>query len=820
MGDLLQDVRYAIRVLLKHPGFSAIAIVTLALGIGVNSLMFSLVDAVLFRPLPVRAPERLLRIGTTFGSGATSGISYPMLRDFREQSDAFVGIAGFSGGNVVNLGASDEQLDRVPAALVSGNFFSLLGVRPEVGRLISQADDITPGSHPVVVLSDAYWRRRFHADPHVVGRSVRMNTHVFTIVGVAPAGFHGLDLQDVPDVWMPTSMLLEASPNMAQFKPFERRGFSWVEAIARLKDGVTPAQGAAQLNTIRTRVVQELKVPDTQHQRVTATPLAASTIASEGRQNVRRTSWVLMGVAGLVLLIACAVVSGLLIVRAEQRHREMAVRFAIGATRGRVLRQLLTESLLLSVSGAVLGVLLAVWGADVFRVVSTGAFSLPVKAASPVLASRVLWITALLALASTVLFGGLPARAASRTSLMGAMKGEGGLRHGRSQGFALREAFVVIQVALSALLLVGAGLLLRTLGKASQVDLGFDTRNALVISLDVSKSGYTPERGHHFYDELLARVRELPGVTSAAIARHVPLSDPGMVTSVELTHFTPPDGQEPDVAFTSVTPEYFKTLGMHLKRGRDFGPEDGLGQQAVIVNQAFVDRFWRGLDPLAQRVKNFGDNGSEVVGVVANAKLISVRDEGVPMLYVPFNAFYTPNTNLVLRTRADAGAVLAAARSIVQRLDRNVPVYRARSLEEQVAVSLGQERTIAGLLTAFAALALLLAAVGLYGVISHMTQIRAHEFGVRLTLGALPTDVLRLVVGQGARLALVGMALGLAAAAMASRVLSTLLYGVGPTDALTFACIGGVLLLVAVAASAIPALRASLVNPVKTLRYE
>jgi predicted permease len=343
-----------------------------------------------------------------------------MLRDFREQSDAFVGIAGSSGGNVVNLGASDEQPDRVPAALVSGNFFSLLGVRPEVGRLISQADDITPGSHPVVVLSDAYWRRRFHADSRVVGRSVRMNTHVFTIVGVAPAGFHGLDLQDVPDVWMPTSMLLEASPNMAQFKPFERRGFSWVDAIARLKDGVTPAQGAAQLNTIRARVAQELKLPDTQHQRVTATPLAASAIASEGRQNVRRTSWVLMGVAGLVLLIACAVVSGLLIVRAEQRHREMAVRFAIGATRGRVLRQLLTESLLLSVSGAVLGVLLAVWGADIIRVVSTGAFSLPVKAASPVLASRVLWITALLALASTVLFGWLPARAASRTSLMGA----------------------------------------------------------------------------------------------------------------------------------------------------------------------------------------------------------------------------------------------------------------------------------------------------------------------------------------------------------------------------------------------------------------
>ena len=820
MGDLLQDVRYAIRVLAKRPGFTAIAIVTLALGIGVNSLMFSLVDAVLFRPLPVRASERLLRVGTTFGSHASSGVSYPMLEDFREQSEAFVGLAGSSDGNVVYVRANDEQPERVPATLVSGNFFSLLGVRPALGRLISEPDDVTPGGHPVMVLSDAYWRRRFGADPHVVGSSVRMNTQAFTVVGVAPAGFHGLDLQDVPDVWIPVSMMLQVSPNMAQFKPFERRGFSWLDVIARLRDGVTPAQAEAQLNTIRTRAARELKLDDTRQERVTATPLAASTIDPEGRRNVRRTSWVLMGVAGLVLLIACAVVAGLLLVRAEQRHREVAVRFAIGATRGRVFRQLLTESLLLSGAGAVLGVLLAVWGADVFRVVSTDAFPLPVKAASPVLASRVLWITGFFALAATALFGWLPARAASRTSLMGAIKGESGFRHGRSRGFTLREAFVVVQVALSALLLVGAGLLLRTLGKAAHVDLGFDTRNSLVVSLDVSKSGYAPERGRQFYDELLASVRALPGVTSAAIGRHVPLSDPGMMTSVELTHFTAPAGTEPSVAFTSVTPDYFKTLGVTMERGRDFNAQDGLGPQVIIANRAFVEHFWPGLDPLQQRVLNFGDKGSEIVGVVANAKLISIRDESVPMLYVPFNAFYTPNTNLLLKTRGDATTVLAAVRSIVQRLDRNVPLYRARTLEEQVALSLAQERMIAGLLAAFAALALVLAAVGLYGVISYTTQIRTKEFGVRLTLGALPTDVLGLVVGQGTRLALVGIAFGLAAAAMASRALTALLFGVSPTDVLTFACIGGVLLLVAVAASAIPALRAARVNPVQTLRYE
>jgi predicted permease len=821
MRDLLQDVRYAIRVLAKRPGFTAIAIVTLALGIGVNSLMFSLVDAVLFRPLPVRAPERLLRIGTTFGSNrASSGISYPLLKDFREQSDAFVGLAGFSGGNIVHVGANQEQPERVPATVVSGNFFSLLGVGPTVGRLISEADDATPGGHPVLVLSDAYWKRRFGADPRVVGSSVRMNSHAFTVVGVAPAGFHGVDLQDVPDVWIPVSMLLEVSPNLAQFKPFERRGFAWLEGIARLEDGVTPEQGAAQLNTIRSRVARELKVENAEQERVTATPVAASTFSSEGRQNVRRISWVLMGVALMVLLIACAVASGLLLVRAEQRQREVAVRFAVGATRSRVMRQLLTESLLLSGAGAVLGVLLAVWGADIFRAVSTDTFPLPVKASSPVLASRVLWLTGLLALASTALFGWLPAWTASRTSLMDAMKRDSGFRHGRSRRVPLREAFVVTQVALSAMLLVGAGLLLRTLGNAAHVDLGFDTRNALAISVDVSKSGYTRERGRQFYDELLARVHALPGVTSAAISRLVPVGDPGMATSVEVTHFTAPEGQEPMVAFTSVTPDYFETLGLRLERGRDFDARDGAESQVIIVNRAFADRFWPGLDPLQQRVVNFGDKGSEVVGVVSDARLTSIRDTAVPMLYVPFNAFYTPNTNLLLKTRGDAGTVLAAVRSIVQQLDRSVPLYRVRTLEEQVALSLGQERMIAGLLSAFAALALVLAAVGLYGVISYATQIRTKEFGVRMALGAIPADVVRLVVAQGTRLAILGVAIGLAAAALASRVLSTLLFGVSPTDSLTYGCIGVVLLLVALAASAIPALRASLVSPVKTLRYE
>ena len=821
MSGVLNDLRYALRVLAKAPGFTVIAVVTLALGIGVNSVMFSLVDAVLFRPLPVEKPEQVVRIGMTYDSGASGGVAYPLYKDFQQQADAISGLAAFSGDNTVHLGAGDDQPDRVTATVVSGNYFSVLGVKPAAGRLLNEHDDVTPGGHPVLLLSDAYWRRRFGGDPNVIGTSVRMNTHAFTIVGVTPRGFHGTELQAVPDVWIPVAMILQVTPNLAQFKPFERRGFTWLDTVARLKDGVSAEQAAAQLNTIHSRVVQELKLDGEKGWRVTTIPLAASTIGSEGRQNVRQTSWVLMGVAGLVLLIACAVAAGLLLVRGEQRQREIAVRFAIGASRGRVVRQLLAESFLLAGVAAVLGVFLAVWGADFFTGISPQTFPLPAKATSPILESRVLWFTGALVLICTAVFGLLPSWKASQANLMAAIKRDGAFGHNRGRWFSLRNTFVVTQVALSAVLLVGAGLLLRTLGKAAEVNLGFETRNGLVISLDASKSGYTRERGQQFYKDLVERVRELPGVRSAAISRHIPVGDSGMITSVELTNFTAPGGKDPLVSFASVSPGYFQTIGIAIERGRDFNAQDGLTpQQVIIANRAFADRFWPGIDPLQQRVLNFGEKGAEVIGIVANAKLMSIREEPTPMLYVPVNAFYTPNTNLLVRTERNARAAIPAITAIAQGLDRNVPLFRIRTLEDQLALSLGQERMIAGLLSAFASLALILAAVGLYGVISYTTQIRTREFGVRLALGALPADVLRLVLGQGARLTLVGLAIGLAVAAGTSRVLASLLFGVGGTDAATYLAIAGVLLAATTAAAAIPARRAARVNPMATLRDE
>lgn len=823
MTNLISDLRYALRVLAKNPGFTAIAVVTLALGIGVNSVMFSLVDAVLFRSLPVEQPEQLVRIGMTNERGVDlGGVSYPLLKDLAREADALAGLAGSAAGSQVNLSAGEEQAERVTAATVSGNYFAVLGVKPAAGRLLNEQDDTTPGGHPVLVLSEAFWKRRFGGDPRVIGSAVRMNTSAFTIVGVAARGFHGVNLESVPDIWAPLTMTLQTSPNVAQFKPYERRGFTWIDLIGRLNHGASAAQARTQLDTINTRINQELKL-DTKgdrYDRFQVLSLASATLEPGRQQEVTRTSWILIGVTALVLVIACAVAGGLLLVRGEQRQREVAVRRALGASRGRIVRQLLTESFLLSTSAAVLGILFAVWSADLFLRIAPATFPLATGAATPVLESRVMWFTGALAFVCTFAFGLLPAWKASQANIFETMKLDSALATGRRRWFSLRNSFVVVQVALSAVLLVGAGLLLRTLGEATRVNLGFDPQNALVISLDVSKSGYDRERGRQFYAQLLDRVRQLPGVRSAAVSRHVPVQGAGMITSVELTNFTPPAGNEPRVMFTPVSPDFFRTLGIPLERGRDFTRADEEGTSMLMVNRAFADRFWPGRDPLRERVLNFGEKGAEVIGVAADVKQTSIRESAEPMIYVSDFAFYMPGTSLVVRTTGDPRAALAAVTGVVRSLDKNVPLFRVRTLTEHVGMALGQERVIAALLAAFGLLALILAGIGLYGVIAYTTQIRTREFGIRLALGAYPGDLLRLVLRQGAWLATTGVMIGLAVAASASRVLTSMLFGVSATDNLTFAAIAVVLLVVALGASAIPARRAARVDPIATLRSE
>lgn len=818
----MNDLRSAFRQLRRNPAFTAAAVLALALGIGVNSVMFSLVDAVLFRSLPVRDPEQLVRIGMTDEAGlGLGGVSYPQLLDLRREVDAFSGIVGTSDGALINLSVADQPAERVIASSVTGNYFDVLGLVPAAGRLLGSADDVTPGAHPVLVLSESFWKRRFASDPAIVGSAVRMNTHLFTVVGVAPRGFHGTNLDEVPDVFLPLTMAEVVSPNIAQFKPFVRRGFTWVHPFGRLKGGVLASAALAQLDTVNTRIIRELKLSTEgdRYTRFRVLPMSDAIVEPSRLGEVTRSSWLLIGVTGLVLVIACSVAAGLLLVRGEQRQRELAVRLAVGASRPRLVRQLLAESFLISLAASLVGLGLADWTTSLFLGLAPSTFPLPVAAATPILESRVLWFTAGLALLATLVFGLLPALKASKPDLASAMKLEGGGVASGPSAFSLRHAFVVVEVALSAVLLVGAGLLLRTLGEASRVDLGFDPDRALVVSLDVSKSGYNPEKGRVFYSQLLDEVRALPGVRSAAISRHVPVQSSGMITTVTLSGAVP-GAREPEVAFTPVSPDFFKTLGLRIEQGRDFARSDEGGPSILAVNRAFADRFWPGRDALRERVLNFGPKGAETIAVVADAKLTSLRESREPMIYVPVSEFYVPSTSLIVRTDTDPRSLLPAVSGVVNRLDRSVPIFRARTLREHVAQAMAQETVTASLLSAFGALALVLAGIGLYGVIGYTTQIRGREFGIRLALGASPRALLLLVLGQGAGLAAAGVALGLAVATGASRVLNSMLFGVSPTDGVTFLTIAVVLLIVAVAASAVPARRASRVDPIRALRAD
>ncbi len=818
---IMDDLRSALRQLATNPGFTAVAVLTLALGIGVNSVMFSLVDAVLFRPLPVEQPEQLVRLGLTDERGLDlGGVSYPLLKDLAREGRPLVRLAGFAGASEVNLSVGEEAAERVTADAVTGNFFPVLGVKAAAGRLLGEPDDVWPGGHPVMVLSEAFWQRRFGGDPGVVGRAVRMNTTLFTIVGVAARGFHGTSLESVPDVWIPLTMSLQSTPNLAQFVPFERRGFAWIDVVGRLADGVGAAQARAQLDQVHARVNQDLGVSteDDRYDRFRVLPLSDAVLEPGRQLEVARSSWLLIGVAAIVLVIACAVAAGLLLVRGEGRHRELALRQAVGASRGRIVRQLLVESLLLAAAAAALGLLFAQWSADLFLRLAPDSFPLATTAATPVLESRVIAFTSAVALVSTRAFGLLPAWRASGTDLTHGTRGQSAPRAGSLRSASLRGSFVVAQVALCAVLLVGAGLLLRTLGEATRVDLGFETGKALVVSMDVSKSGYDSERGQLFQAQVLDRVRQLPGVRSAALARHVPVQDASMITTVELTSFTPPPGRRPEVAFTPVSSDFFRTMGIRLEQGRDFSRSDAGGPSVLIVNRAFADRFWPGRDALAERVLNFGEQGSQVIGVAANAKQTGVRESPAPMLYVPDFAFHSPRTSLILRTSDEPRAILPAVSGVVNGLDKSVPLFRARTLEEHVGLALAQERVTAALLSGLGLLALALAGIGLYSVIAYTTEVRAREFGVRLALGASPRELLRLVLREGAGLAVTGVVIGLLVAAGASRVLASMLFGVSPTDPLTFLGIAVLLLTVALAASAIPARRAAAVDPVRTLR--
>jgi len=818
LETLWQDTRYAWRVLRRGPGFTVVAVLALALGIGANTAIFSLVDALLFRSLNLPQPEQVVRVHSTDEAHKDKfNSSYPVFADYRDQSGAFSGLAAFDQSATLHISSGQGPAQRVSAAVVSGNFFEVLGTRPALGRLLTAEDDRQLGAHPVTVLSYRLWRR-LGGSRDMVGSTLRVSGHSFTVIGVAPADFAGVNWDSFPEMWIPMAMVDVAMPEYARETPLTNRRFSWIDIVGRLRDGVSTGQAQAQLEVIAKRRTA------TQGKEADPMPLvesAASALLSDGGE-ARRVSWMLLGVVGLLLIISCAVTAGLLLVRAERRQREIAVRLAIGASAGRIFRQLLVESVLLAGLGALAGLAMAAAGSGLLVELLPPGFPIPLDSAVSILDARILGFTLTTALLAGLLFGIVPALGALRGQHNSALKEEVPMFARRLRVFAPRNVLVALQVALSVMVLAGAGLLLRTLWLASHVELGFQPDGVVLGSVDVARQGYSREKGVEFFAQLLRRLQETPGVESVALGSAVPIQASGMRMSLEIDGFQAPPDAPVNVDLVLASPNYFRTLGMPLQRGRDIAETDGgdAATLAAVVNQEFVNRYCAGRDPLGVQLRDIGPKPAVIVGVVASAKYRSVRESPRAVLYLPHAQWYRPSMTIAVRSSLDTRSAIATLAEAVSSLDKDLPLFRMGTHRAHLGSALAQERSLAGLLSVFAALALVLSSLGLYGLLSYTTQIRTREFGIRLALGAAPRDLLRMVLLQGLRTSALGLALGLLGALLAVQKISALLFGVQPTDGITFGGIALLMLVVALLASAVPARRAARVQPVRALRYE
>ncbi len=813
METLLKDVRYGFRMLVKSPGLTIVAVISLALGIGANTAIFTLVDKLLLRTLPVEQPEQLVTIASY--NGENTSFSYPLYVDYRDRNDVFSGILAYSSAA---FSLSDAgQTERITGSIVTGNYFSVLGVSPALGRFFLPDEDQTPGSHPVAVLSYGLWKRHFNLDPAAINKTISLNNFTFTIIGVAPAEFTGVVRGTSPEIYVPMMMQTEAMPSWKD--ALTARTMSWLEMIGRLSPGVTRQQAQAALAVTSDQIAQDNPMN-----------VSRDIVLGDGSkgqdymvQDVSRPLLWLMLIVGLVLLIACANVANLLLARATARRKEIAIRLAVGAARGRLIRQLLTESVLLSLSGGALGLIVARWLTDLlisFQPPNT--FSLDAS-----LDKRVLGFSLALSLLTGIIFGLAPAFQASKPDLVSALKDETS-PGGRRRRLSLRNMLVVGQVALSLVVLISAGLCVRSLQKLVAIDAGFEPARVMVMSLDLALNGYKQPQGEQFYSEMTERVSALPGVESVSLGAIVPLGGGGMRRSVKIEGYTPPPDTPPlNFNMNIIAPNYFQTLGMPLVRGRDFGPQDREGsQKVVIVNETVARRFWPDQEAVGKRLNFGGVGGSrppnfiEIIGVVKDSKYRSLTEEPQTAMFLPMAQNYLPNMALHVRTAGEAKALLAAVRREVQSLDQNLPVYNVKTLAQQKANSLYVARLAATLSGFFGAIALLLAAVGIYGVMAYSVSRRTREIGIRMALGAGRSQVMKLVMGEGIVLVALGLALGLGATFSVTRLMASLLYAVSATDPVTFIIIPVILLGVALGACAVPALRATKVDPMVALRYE
>jgi predicted permease len=809
------DLRFAARTLTRAPGFALLAIAVLALGIGANTAVFSIVDAVLFRPLTFPQPDRLVRIfAVDHPAQFVSNSSYPVYRDYRDGTRSFSGLAAYCDSVAVHVSTAGAVPERRTAALVTGNFFGVLGLEAQRGRLITAADEAAPGASPVAVLSDGCWRRAFAADPAAVGRTIRLNGHPFTVVGIAPAAFLGVSLDSLPDFWLPISMVEQAEPEWGKDLP--DRGFSWLDIVGRLKPGVSIREAQSELDVL-TAAREKGQPEDKRDPWARVLSLRDSVVYPDQAPQTSRISWILAGIVLLVLAIACADAAGLLLARSERRRREIAIRSALGASRQRIVRQLLFEALLLALGGGAAGLVIAWWLVAGIRAIAPGNFPIPLGAAAAVPNPRVLAFAIAASLVTGAVFGLLPALRASRRELVSDLKGERG--RGGSGRMPLRDGFSSAQVALSAVLLVGAGLLLRTLAAERAVAPGFDPERGVVFTLDLARQGFPAESRLATFDRILDAVRRAPGVRSAALGWMVPITNSGMIVTIDKK----PDARKRSVDLNLVGPGFFSALGSPLLAGREFRDSDTAGAPAVgIVNQALAEREWPGQNPIGKVLADVGmaKRPVTVVGLVANARFRSLREPVRPMLSVSFAQFPRPAGSVLVRTSGEAAAALSAIRTAVRGVDPELPLYGVRTLRDRVTGSLGQERLLASLLGGFAALALILSVAGIYGVVSSSVEARRREFGVRLALGADRRHVLGLVLARSVRVAGIGLAIGVPVALLAARSLSTILFGVTPADPASVAAAVAVLGSAAILSGALPARRAANTDPTESLRAE
>jgi predicted permease len=813
VSTLIADVRYSIRSLLKNPGLTLAAVLSLGLGIGANTTIFTWVQAVLLRPIPVAADPGSIRIAAMENrEGQSRSWSYPNFKDFRDRVTMMDVVA--QDDQTFNI-AVDEGAERAWGGLVSGNYFEMMGVKAAAGRLFNAQDDVTPGGHPVVVISYAYWQHRFGGDPAVVGKQVTINNTPMTIIGVAPEKFIGSFLGVAASAWAPMAMQKE----MMGGDRMNQRGNGWFQTLVRLKPGVSQAQAQAEATSIMSQLEQEYRdTNDGRRLRIvppSQAPFGAVTVLGP-------LLTILSILVALVLVIACANVANLLLSKAVSRRREIAVRLSLGASRFRLMRQLLTESMLLALIAGVGGVAIASWTMGVIM-----AFVPPVDMPIDLglqMNATTMWFALAVSVATGVVFGLAPALQASGSQTINALKEEGRSGSGGRTTGRLRAALVIAQVAVCLVLLVAATLFLRSFIAAQSLSPGFNPEHVVTASMDLFPSGYTGARHRDFQRRTIEALAAIPGVQSAAFGSRLPLGFGGnSSTSVTVDGYTPRQNEEVVIAYSTVGANYFATMGIPVREGREYLDTDTADSPRVIViNESMAKRYWPQGRALGGRLR-LGPNAYEVVGIAGDSKYGSINERPLPQLFLPLARSEPGTLRLFVRAAGDPAPMVAQVRNAIRGIDPNLPLYDARTLNEHMQIAVFAQKMAANLLGAMGVLAVLLAAIGLYGVMAYAVSQRTQEMGIRLALGASPGSLLGMIIGQGMRLTLAGLIIGtvLAMGAFGSiGAVRSLLPGISPLDPITFVTVPVLLGAIALLATWIPGRRAGKVDPLVALRYE